>query len=99
MPLAASMGEPPPTATTTGRPDAGSAAADARRAPAARSSVVGFGCTPLNTVTGSPAAASSPVTVPTTGVAASAASVTSSTELPPAAATISGSLATAPEPK
>ena len=67
-------------------------------APAARSSVVGFGCTPANSRAGMPASASTAWTVAITGVAARAASVTTTTWSAPVARTISGSWPTAPMP-
>src|SRR5215471_3524376 len=69
MPLAASTEEPPPTATTAGRPRSAAIAATVS-APAATSLVVGLACTPLNTVTGRPPAASAPTTLATTAVPA-----------------------------
>ncbi len=63
------MEEPPPTATTAGRPPPAASAATAS-APAATSPVVGLACTPPNTVTGMPLAASTPTTLATTAVPA-----------------------------
>src|SRR5579875_1340923 len=96
MPLAASIGEPPPTATRVTRAPGGAAAA---AAPAAMSSVVGLGWTPENTPAGMPASSSTPSTAATTGVAARASSVTTSTPAAPVSATRAGSLATLPTPK
>src|SRR5260370_30065896 len=68
-------------------------------APAAMSSVVGFGWTPANTETAMPARSSGPATAGITGLRASAASVTMSTASAPEARTISGRLPSTPVPK
>ena len=68
-------------------------------APAAMSSVVGLGCTPEKTRAGRPASASTAMTVAITGVAASAASVTTTTWTAPVARTTPGSCSIAPTPK
>ncbi len=145
IPLAASIGAPPPTATSAiraaragltgaeetevamGKPapawaasgaealsmavtaaaeaeadaDAAALAADSATAPApaAMSSVLGTGCTPENRRAGRQASASTARTVAITGVAAVAASVTTTTWSAPAARTSAGSWATAPIPK
>src|SRR6266511_2046544 len=98
MPFAASIGDPPPTATRTALPAAARNPATAS-APAARSPVVGLGWTPLNRLTGIPAADSTPVTAATTGVAASPASVITTAAWLPVPRTMPGSLPTAPAPK
>jgi hypothetical protein len=98
MPLAASITEPPPTAATvTAVPSAASAATAA--APAAMSSVVGLGCTPVNTTAVRSSAASAAVAAATTGVSASTASVTRATAWPPVPRTTSGSAPRVPAPK
>ena len=81
--------------------DAAASAADSATAsaPAARSSVVGLGCTPENRRAGRPASASTAMTVAITGVAASAASVTTTTWPAPVARTTPGSCSMAPTPK
>jgi hypothetical protein len=62
------------------------------------SPVAGLGCTPLNTVTGIPAASSTPVTLATTAVAASAESVTTTAVSLPVPWTMPGSLPRTPAP-
>src|SRR6516162_368181 len=97
MPLAASMDEPPPTATTAGRPPAATTAA-AASAPAATSPVVGLGCTPLNTVTAMPPAASTPATLVTTTLPARFWSVTMTAASLPVPRTAAATPSIAPGP-
>src|SRR6516164_5529650 len=92
MPLAASMDEPPPTATTAGRPPAATTAA------AATSPVVGLGCTPLNTVTAMPPAASTPATLVTTTLPARFWSVTMTAVSLPVPRTAAAAPSIAPGP-
>src|SRR5215469_14609926 len=109
MPLAASIDDPPPTATSaaTASPDLAnldSANPDSANpvtasAPAARSSVVGLACTPLNVVTCMPASPAAARTAATTGVAASPASVMITAFVQPIAASTCPSLVTLPTPK
>src|SRR5215469_856688 len=98
MPLAASIEEPPPTATTAGRAPAAASAATVS-APAATSPVVGLACTPLNTVTGMPAAASTSATLATTAVPARPRSVTMTAAWQPVPRTTPATASTAPAPK
>src|SRR5258706_10640551 len=97
MPLAASIDEPPPTAT---KPASAGAPAEAiASAPAARSSVVGLACTPLKTVDVTPASARLARTASMTGVASMPVSVMITALAPPAAAASGPSLLMPPAAK
>ncbi len=98
MPLAASMADPPPTATSAMPRVPGLSRATAS-APAARSAVTGLGLTPVKTTAVIPDPASAFSTLATTGVAASAASVTTTAASLPVPPTIGPSLLMAPAPK
>ena len=61
--------------------------------------MVGLGCTPLNTVTGMPPAASAPATLATTAVPARPRSVTMTAAWQPVPRTTAATASTAPAPK